>query len=498
MGSYHDDFDHVMLGRSRGMEQPMRRTTGTRADQTVRLAAAILVVGLMFCLHTRYVLVNFTRGAALADTGWFAWIMAAGDPWLTNPRAVSDLSYFNYHLTPYLSGITLIVHALGADRFVAYAVHQGTVFALLAAGLCALVLTTWRGWRSGILFLAAIFMILFGDATLQIAGFPHPEAAIVSFCTLAGVLWLNGHRRWAAVGWGLACLVREDGGLYSAAFLFALALLPPLDRRTFSSTEVKLGATTILVSLLMFWIKGQFFPGFSAFAFNYSGNHWDHLTPESLRQRFGEFVINPQALAAIIPALLLAVVSWRYLIFPVLMAPLILAQLLAARNHLWEFHYYYAMPFLVIWVGLMLVAADRSRKALMRSVEAVVLLLAAVCGSAPFLFTVDPDSSSLGVLVHTVRWPVENLVETSARIDAVTAAIPGVCVSSSVAAISPDSFSPERVLDPDIDINRCQTILLYTGGPLQPNLTWHLVYWVRGPLLEGHLQRYDKPDWWRG
>lgn len=475
-------------------QQLIHSDRSTRADRIVRTGVAAACVLALLCLHARFVLVHFTHGAELRDSGWFAWIMAAGDPWLTNPHAVDDMSYFNYHLTPYLSAITVLVHAIGADRFVAYAAHQGMVFALIGASLCGLVLTSWRGARSGVLLAAVIVSVLLGDTMLQIASFPHPEAAIVAFCLLGCLLWLNGRTGWALLPFAIACLVREDGGLYVAAFLFALALMRPLERRTLTSPEAVLGAATIVVSLVMFWIKARFFPGFSAFDFNYSGNHWDHLTADNLRQRLAEFVTNPHALTAIVPALLLAAVSWRYLIFPVLMAPIIVAQLSAARIHLWEFHFYYALPFLVIWAGLVLVATYRARQAAMRRIEPVVLLLSALLGSTPLLYAVSAPSA-LSVLAGPFVWPVEDSAAISREAETLTHDVPEVCVSTALAAVAPDDFTAEQVLDPDLDPSRCGTVFVYYFDPFYRALTWRLVYWSHGPRIDGHFERYDRPQW---
>lgn len=458
----------------------------------VRAGIGVLCVATVFWLHARFVLVHFTQGALLFDTGWFAWIMASGDPWLTDPRAIDGLSYFNYHLTPYLSAISVVVHAIGADRFVAYAIHQGAAFALVAGSLCGLVLTTWRGCRSGLLLAAAVIEMTIGDVTLQVASLPHPEVAIVAFCLMGSALWLNRHRGWGTVAFAVACLVREDGGLYAAAFLVALALLQPLGRDTPRSREIALSVAAVVVSLLMFCVKSWFFPGFSAFAFNYSGNHWDHLTAENLGQRLREFATNPQVLTTIVPALLLAVVSWRYLLFPALMAPLIVAQLLAARAHLWEFHYYYALPFLVIWAGSVVVAADRSRRAVARGFEPAVLLVSAILGSAPLLFMLS-GNNSLPVLGAALVQPVEDVSALSQEATRRAADVPDLCVSTSIAAIAPDSFGPEQILGPDLNVNRCKTVFLYDGDPYARTLSWKLIFWPSGAHLSGHVRRFDSP-----
>ena len=93
----------------------------TAADRVARLVLAGLLLCVVAYINFRFVLVHFALGAELLDSGWYAWIFSSGDPWLTSPRSVSNLSYFNYHLTPYLSVVTLILHALPFDRFTAFA-----------------------------------------------------------------------------------------------------------------------------------------------------------------------------------------------------------------------------------------------------------------------------------------------------------------------------------------------------------------------------------------
>src|SRR3954469_15905407 len=73
----------------------------SRSHQWLRTILSIGVVAAVFALHFRFVLVNFSLGATPFDTGWFAWLFAEGDPWLLNPRIISDISYYNTHITPY-------------------------------------------------------------------------------------------------------------------------------------------------------------------------------------------------------------------------------------------------------------------------------------------------------------------------------------------------------------------------------------------------------------
>jgi hypothetical protein len=110
-----------------------------------RATIATLVISAVGWIQFRYVLTHFSNGGHLLDTGWFAYLLGSGDPLLTNPRAIDGLNYFAYHLTPWLSGVGMAAHAAGIDGFLALAIHQGAMFALLTAALIALALRE-AGW----------------------------------------------------------------------------------------------------------------------------------------------------------------------------------------------------------------------------------------------------------------------------------------------------------------------------------------------------------------
>jgi len=246
---------------------------------------------------------------------------------------------------------------------------------------------------------------------------------------------------------------------------------------------------------LMFLIKAVFFPGFSAFAANFSGDNWSHVTLENLQQRLLKFVSNRRALGAIVPALLLGIlVSWRYVVFPVLMAPLILLHLLALREFLYQFDLYYALPFLVVWSGLLVVATYRAAHGTLRFIEPTVLLASAILSSAPVLDSILPNvSNSFPTIKQAVGSPVADLTMLSAIASDMARNEPDLCVSTAVAALAPNSFTPEQVLDPDFNVNRCRTVILYNVDPHYRPLIWHLVYWNRRPPVLGRFLRYDNP-----
>ena len=444
------------------------------------------MIAAVFALHYRYVLVHFSIGGTPLDSGWFAWLLGRGDPALTNPRIIDDLSYYNYHLSPYLSALSMLFRFFGVDRFGAFAIHQGAVFALLAGSVLALVFPV----RSWLLFVAAALFVLIGDLVLQYATFPHPEIAILAFCLLGAALWV-GRLPWPAiVAFAIACLVREDGGLFVAATLAAIALSSN-PAKALRSRKAILAAAALVVSAAMFAIKAKFFPGFPTFDFNYAGNHWDHVTPVFVLGRLADLAGNPQAVITLVTALALAVRSWRYLIFPVLMAPLIVVQLLAVRDLLGHFVFYYAMPFLVIAAGQYVVAAIRARQGTMRPTEPAVLLLAAILGSSPLLFAVSLPSS-LPMLAATISQPVLDLPHVADEASAAVGAVPNACVSYGVAALIPDAVTHAQLVTPESDISSCPVAFLFRGDVHYDVLKPKVATWTAGPVIAGRIERYDQ------
>jgi hypothetical protein len=464
-----------------------------RADRIARLVLAALLVAAVFYLNWRYVLVHFSNGGDLLDSGVYSWVMASGDPWLTAPRATYDvggLSYFYLHFMPLMSVLSVTFHALGIDRFAAYSLYAGASFALLAAGLCAAVLSTWTGGKSAVLLAVVVLLTLLSDVILQIASFPHPEIAIIAFCTLGAALWQSGHRRLAILPFVLACAVREDGGLYAAAFLFGLAALGPLTRKALLAPAL-LGVAAAMTSAVIFWAKAALFPGYSVFSSDFAGNHWAHLTPTFLSTRLLALLTNIQALTSIVPAVILAFVACRYLLFAVLMAPLIILQFVALRDQLGTFTLYYATPFLVIWIGMLLVAGVRARAGQLRTIEPVILLAFALLGSAPLVFIVHPPGS-LPVATTALVAPVVDLPHLAQEAADATVGVPGVCVSTGVAALIPDNFAPAQVVDPASDLAKCRTIFVFNHDLHYDALKPKLAAWTAGPVIGDRIERYDQ------
>jgi hypothetical protein len=202
-------------------------------------------------------------------------------------------------------------------------------------------------------------------------------------------------------------------------------------------------------------------------------------------------VLNPHAVSTLLAALILALASPRYLVFVLLLAPVILAQLLAVRDQLGHFMAYYGTPFVVIWIGLVIVANDRLRLGRLRLFEPAVLLASAVLGSGPFLFVVLPPAW-FPVAATALVTEVTDLPQLATAATAAVAEAPGACVSNGVAALIPDAFSPEQVIGPKSDLTACRTLFLFNHDLHYEILKPVVADWIAGPIIGGRIERYDQ------
>jgi hypothetical protein len=440
------------------------------------VVAAVALVALW--LHVRIVIGHFSLGGDLLDSGWFAYIIASGDPWLHGPRSISDLSYYNYHVSPWLSGLSVLFRTLGIDGFTALAIHQGAAFALFAGSLVAIAL---HGRAPGLplLLVTAVMVGLGSDLVFELASFPHFEATILAFCTLGAALLQRGQVAGALVAFALATLVREDGGLYALLFLAATAILRspgvprPLD--ILKSWELRAGLAAALVAVAMFWIKGQFFPAYPTFSSNFSGNNWDHVSVSFVLDRLGYVLSRPRQLITVAVTAALAFFSWRYLVVAVLISPLLVAHLLAVREIIAGFHVHYVIPLLVIWVGHVLTASYRLRAGALRRGEGLVLLGAAIACSTP-LFLAVTQFPPIRDLASYRATAIEDLMAPPADLPALAAALQsakqdGSCASYGVVSLLPDGFAPHEVIGAEAALpEECTDLFLSRGDNDYPAL----------------------------
>ncbi len=424
----------------------------------------ILLVGsLSFSINYKYILEHFSNGSYLLDSGWFAYLFASGDWKLINPKSIGDLSYYNVHISSYLSALSWLFGVLRIDRFFAFALHQGVTFAILAMSLCGLTIPPPGQRLSLPLLIAAAIVAVMGGMTLQIASFPHFEQATLAFCC-AGAFFMQRRRYgWAAAAYFIACMVREDGGLFVALFLIGGAVLrwdsgkiADLAR----SKELRLAIPPLLFAVGAFWLKASYFTAAPTFSANFSGGHWSHVSLNLVLNRVQSALQNSHILIVLAAVALLSFFSLRYLVFLVLISPLVAAHLLAVRDILGLFEIYYVIPWMVVCVGIFVLAGERLKSKRIRLLEIWVILAMAILGSSPVLAWRGKPNSLL------VAWPLRPIVDLAAlsvKIEDTLKSSPQPCASTGVVALAPDVLRSQRIVEPDSDLARCGVVFLYQG-----------------------------------
>lgn len=212
----------------------------------------------------------YRSGAAVWDSGWFAWLATHATAWpMPNPPAIGG-DYLAVHFAPIFF---LLTAAHGLLPFlpapVWFALTQGLWFGLLglACALCAETLLPGRPWAAAALALPAAG----NGIALATLGFPHVEIAWPALLFLA--IALRGRTRW----WWLALLlmltVREDAGLHAALAFTALALLRAHAGREWRAAlpEARIAALCLAASLAAILLQRLALGGGQALSGTYLG-----------------------------------------------------------------------------------------------------------------------------------------------------------------------------------------------------------------------------------
>jgi hypothetical protein len=228
----------------------------------------------------------------------------------------------------------------------------------------------------------------------------------------------------------------------------------------------------LAASAASFLIKAGFFPGFTAFANNFSGNGWDHVSTAFVVDRAGALVRNLNVLPVLLGCALLVSFDLKYLTGLVLLSPVLLLHLLAVRPEHGYFTLYFALPWLLpcaIWLA---VFVRRSRLSQAASAEGVVILAAALALSAPlqaaagargeFWFvarlTFQRSLADVRGMQEFVRWARKSLPITEDDQHPRK-----VCVSQGIAALVPNDIRPEEILTWNSDVRACHALFLMHG-----------------------------------
>jgi len=454
-----------------------------------RLAAvaqtAFVLIGFsLLCLtHGRLVLTHFSNDAYLEDSGWLAYLFESRDPWLHNPLAENDLSFYAHHLSPhiFLFGAPLS-KLFGLTGIQILAWHQGLFFGLFFVAVYAMIARPGmkeRDWA--VAAASAVLLGALGNALLQAAAYPHDEIAMIALAALAMACWLGHHRRLFGLCLLWLPLVREDGGFYAAVACLS-CLVVEWDPRQPPNPSARLllvlALGGLLASAASFLIKAWFFPGFDAFAKNFAGGKnfsagpWSHLTSAFVLERVSSMLQNLNIVPVLVGSAVLAAFDRRYLTGVVLLSPIYLLHLLALRQEHGHFTLYFALPWLLPCALWLAVFARRSILSRATVTEAAVILGVSLVLSAPVQAAIGARSEfwfvakwafqrpikDIGQMQDFVRWARKGFAATE-----VGRSHQKQCVSQAIAALIPNEVRPDEILTPDFDLRTCQMILLMRG-----------------------------------
>jgi len=434
-------------------------------------------VFLLFSLHARWVLTHFSSDGYLYDSGWLAYLFEGKDPLLHNPRSINELSFYAHHLSPHIFLFGTPLALLGLSGFWILAVHQGLFFALFFVSAYVIAGSVPPHYRGRLpLILAAIAIGGLSNALFQAAAYPHYETAMLAVSSLALAAWIKGTRRLFLVLLLSLALIREDGGFYGAFVCLMCAVLEHGPGRQGRNHVVGLGIAAGVMTLLAassLLIKAKFFPGFDAFALNFSGHRWNHVSRALVVNRVRAAIVNPNILPVLVGSAFLAIRDVRYTLGLALLSPLYALYMLSVRPEHGHFTLYFALPWLLpplTWLALFVTRA-RAEKA--SATEAVLILAASLALAAP----VQAAAGMKGQFWYVAEWAVTRRVVNIRSMQEfalwvlrsyVTSA-PGAepdmrpCASMGIAALIPNDLQPDEVVNASSNLAGCRFLLLLNG-----------------------------------
>jgi hypothetical protein len=463
------------------MQPDEQGTAGTRRIATVvERLGVVLVFAAVFAFHARWILGHFSNDGYLCDSGWLAFLFENNDPFLRNPKSVvgnacaglNAPTFLAHHLSPHLFLFGVPFSMFGSSGIDILAYHQGLFFGLFFVSLC-LVAATGRPWTRDrlVALLVAVLVGALGNALLQAAAYPHYETAILALSSLAIAACLGGHRILFASCLIWLLLVREDGGLYVAVVCFSCLAVEYGEKRSLgvrTSTLAIAAGLGLLLSAAGFLAKAHYFPGFDAFSKNFAGDHWSHVTGSFVVERALATLTNWNVAPVLLGSVVLGVIDRRYFTGIVLLSPLFLVHILSVRPEHGHFTLYYALPWLLpvtIWLAVLVrrMSADRASM-----IEKALIVVLSLVLTAPVQAIVGSPQQRWYVVQYALARPLVNIPAMKELVRWVRTNFAGSaaergqkqCASMGIAALIPDDFTPEDVIDDRSDISACRTIFL--------------------------------------
>jgi hypothetical protein len=443
------------------------------------MAICLLVVA-VGVFHGRWIYAHFSNDGYLCDSGWLAFLFEQADPRLTNPRAVvgracegvNAPTFLAHHLSPHLFLVGAPLAALGLSGIDILAYHQGAFFGIMVAAMALTVgAARLRGPDRWLALLVALPVGMVGNGVLQAAAYPHYETAMTGLSALAIAAWSAGLRRVFMCCLVWLPLVREDGGLFVAVVSLACMAIERGEPERGGADRRRLAAAALVGLVLSagaFLAKAHAFPGFDAFANNFAGDGWRHVTIGFIRERAWATLTNWNIAPVMIGSLAIACFDLRYVTGAVLLAPLLLIHMLSMRPEHGSFSLYYALPFVlavVIWLAVLVRrltagAAGAVEKGLLLALTLILTApVQAVAGAPQQRWIVVEQGLSrpvvnLAAMKELARWVLRNYASEAASRNQQQ------CASMGIAALIPDDLTADAVVDPASDLTRCRTLIL--------------------------------------
>ena len=154
------------------------------------MLAGGIALGLPFAAFTALTLHHFyTSGSFLLDAGWTAYLVSHGGLLLPYPQALGGHSYYNWHVSPILSGFGLLRLALPLSDMQYVAVFFGLCHALPALAVFWLLRAAYGMRRGAAVGAAALVGAAFAcnGTALAIARYPHSEILVAGAVMLFAV-----------------------------------------------------------------------------------------------------------------------------------------------------------------------------------------------------------------------------------------------------------------------------------------------------------------------
>jgi hypothetical protein len=451
------------------------------SSSVIRISGELLlaagVFALVFIVHSRWIYTHFSSDGYLLDSGWLAYLFGSGDPLLHDPSGINQLSFYAHHLSPHIFLFGAPLSGLGLPGIEIFAYHQGLFFGLFFLAVYLLVVSARLPWRYELIAtVVAIAVGTLSNALLQAAAYPHYEIAMTAVSSLAVATWVTGHRRLFAICLLWLPLIREDGGLYVGFVCLACIALDSGPRLQFDR-RTRLLLTVAVAGLAAtagsFLVKTLFFPGFDAFASNYSGRSWDHVSAAFVVDRLRAMVVNPNITPVLVGCVVLAIFDVRYLIGVALLSPLYLLHVLSVRPEHGHFTLYFALPWLLPCLLWLAVFVRRAKFSAVSGAEAMILVISSLALAAPIQAAVGVK----GEFWYVAKWALTRPVADLKGMQDFAIWVRGTfsegsnepgsteknCVSMGVAALIPNRVRPDEVLNGADDVPACRTVLLMRG-----------------------------------